>query len=73
MNCLKILASDKNPKTLNDFDYILELPTSIKEINNILESSFAKKKFNNNSSIKINSYFLDKNEKNLLRKKILLF
>ncbi len=69
MNCLKILATEKNPKNLNDFDYILELPTSIKEINNILESSFAKKKFNNNSSIKINSYFLDKNEKKLIKEK----
>ena len=57
------------PKKSNfvKFDYILKLPTTIKEINNIVESSAAKNKFNKNSSIKIKSYFLDKNEKKLIK------
>ncbi len=63
----KILAtsSDKNKK--ESFDYILKLPTSVKEINDLIESAAVKKQFSKNSSIKIKSYLLDKNEKKLLK------
>ena len=43
----------------------LELPTTLKEINAIVENAAAKKKFNINSSIEIKSYLLNKNEKKL--------
>ena len=43
----------------------LELPTTLKEINAIVENTAAKKKFNINSSIEIKSYLLNKNEKKL--------
>ena len=49
------------------FDAILKLPATINEINSIIESSVAKKVFNKNSSIKIKDYFLDKNEKKLIK------
>ncbi len=53
---------------MKKFDYILNLPTTVKEINNIVEGGAVKKKFSENSSIKIKSYLLDKNEKKLSRK-----
>ena len=43
------------------------MPTSIKELNKIIESSEAKNQFTKNSSIKIKKYFLDKNEKKLTK------
>ncbi len=68
-NCFKILITKNKKKKINIFDYILKLPTSVKELNNIIEKSAAKKKFNLNSSIKIKSYLLDKNEKKLFKDK----
>ena len=49
------------------FDTFLILPTSVDEINKIVENEIAKKKFNRNSSINVKSYTLDKNEKKLLK------
>ena len=49
----------------NLYDANLSLPTTLKEINAIVESTVAKKKFNKNSSIQIKSYLLNKNEKRL--------
>ena len=66
---VKILASKKIENNLDIFDHVLTLPTSVREINNIIESSVAKKKFSENSSIKIKTYFLDKNEKKLFKEK----
>ena len=66
-NCLKILASNKDIKNLKTFNFILKLPTSIKEINNLVESSVAKEKFVKNSSIYVKSYSIDKNEKKLFK------
>ena len=65
---IKILArnSQKSKRTL--FYDELKLPTSIKEINQIVENSIAKKNFITNSSIKIKDYILDKNEKKLIKK-----
>ncbi len=63
--CIKILASEKNNKNNHLFDNIIALPTTIKEMNSIIETSIAKKKFGENSSIQIKEYLLDKNEKKL--------
>ena len=41
------------------------LPTTIAEINEIIEKTVAKKTFNKNSSIKVKQYLLNKNEKKL--------
>jgi DNA-binding response OmpR family regulator len=46
----------------------LELPSSLKEINSIVESVVAKNRFIKNSSIEIKKYFLNKNEKKLSKK-----
>ena len=66
--CFKILATTLKKNTEKNFDFILKLPASVKEINASIESSAAKSLFNKNSSIKIKSYLLDKNEKKLFKK-----
>ena len=63
--CIKILVTEKNDKNVNFFHSVLKLPTSIIEINNVIESSVAKDKFGKNSFIKMKNYILDKNEKKL--------
>ena len=65
--CLKILAQVKRRKDSEIFDYTISLPTTIKDLNSIVEVSAAKKKFNINSSIKVKSYLLDKNQKKLMK------
>ena len=72
LDCFKVLATSQNNKNSIYFDYILKLPTSIKEINNLIETSAAKKKFNLNSSIKVKSYLLNKNEKKLFKGEIFI-
>ena len=67
-DCLKVLACSKKSKIDENFDHIINLPTSIKEMNRIIEDIFAKKRFNKNSSIEVKSYILDKNEKKLVKK-----
>ena len=63
-NSIKICVGKK--KDLKDnFDEILELPATLKEINTIVENTSAKKRFSKNSSIEIKSYLLNKNEKKL--------
>ena len=59
------LATNKKKTDFKNFDHILSLPTSIKEINNLIDKSDIKRKFHKNSSIKIKKYLLDKNEKKL--------
>ena len=63
---LKVCASNKK-KQIYKCDAIVQLPTTLKEINNTLENIFAKKKFLKNSSIKVKNYLLDKNEKKLIK------
>ncbi len=63
---LKVCAQNKNDKTLL-FEANLELPTSITEINYIIENLSAKKIFNKNSSIRLKNYQLNKNEKKLIK------
>ena len=65
-NSIKICAFYKKDFLINCDSY-LQLPTTIKELNSVVENIFAKKKFNKNSSIKIKDYFLDKNEKKLAK------
>ena len=65
IKCFKVLATREAKNNIQYFDHILKLPTSVKEINDLIESSAVKKKFNLNSSIKIKSYSLNKNEKKL--------
>ena len=62
----KILATG-NFDSPNLYDGILKLPTSLDEVNSVIESSVAKKVFNKNSSIKIKDFLLDKNEKKLIK------
>ena len=66
VNAVKILVTEKNEKN-TIYDDVLKLPTSIKEINSVVEKSAARKTFNKNSSIKIKSFLLDKNEKKLVK------
>ena len=61
---IKICVGKKN-ELKDNFDANLELPTTLKEINTIIENTVAKKKFNKNSSIVIKDYLLNKNEKKL--------
>ena len=63
---IKIYAGRKS-RAPTRYDAYLELPTSLKEINNIIESAAAKKKYSKNSSIKVKDYVLNKNEKKLLK------
>ena len=61
---IKICVSKKKEK-LSIYDSSLELPSTLKEINSVVENIAAKKKFSKNSSIEIKGYLLDKNEKKL--------
>ena len=63
-NSIKICATNKKNLS-NNWDACLELPTTIKELNNIVENINAKKKFVKNSSIEVKNYLLNKNEKKL--------
>ena len=66
---ITILAYNSNNSLIpnNFFDNKISLPTTINDLNHIVENLFAKKNFNKNSSIKIKDYFLDKNAKKLLK------
>jgi hypothetical protein len=65
-NLLRICAYNGVCK-MNNYEAYLKLPTTLKEINLIVENVLAKNTFNKNSSIKINNYFLNKNEKKLIK------
>ena len=65
VKCTKILAGKKEHKYTRYFDEVINLPTTLKDINTIVESRVAKRQFHKNSSIRIKNYFLDKNEKKL--------
>ena len=65
LNTIKILASDSSKINSIIFTDLLLLPTSIHELNLIIENSIIKKNYNTNSTIKIKDYILDKNEKRL--------
>ena len=64
---IKIYVFSSTNAPLNIFDEKIPLPTCLKDLNEIIENSLVKKHFNNNSSIKIKSYLLNKNEKKLIK------
>ena len=64
----KIFAS-KNKYKVGNYDGFLNLPTSLNEINSIVEQTISKKTFSKNSSIIIKDYLLNKNEKKLIKDK----
>ena len=64
---IKILVFNYKISSYVDFTDKISLPTTIKDINQVIENSIIKKSFNKNSSIKIKDYILDKNEKKLLK------
>ena len=66
-NKIKILMSTSSDPIPNFFNDKLSLPTCIKDLNEIVENSIAKKSFIQNSSIKVKGYVLDKNEKKLIK------
>ena len=66
---LKICAS-KEKKWSVKCDGSLLLPTTIYELNTLIENISAKQKFSKNSDIKVKSYSLDKNEKKLSKKNV---
>ena len=68
-NKITILAYSSSNSLIhnNFFNNKISLPTTVNDLNHIVENLFAKKNFNKNSSIKIKDYFLDKNEKKLLK------
>ncbi len=72
-NSIKICLGKKED-LIGNFDANLELPTTLREINTIVENTAAKKKFYKNSSLQIKNYLLNKNEKKLsiLEKYIIL-
>ena len=73
INKIKILALTSHSKNYKFFLEILFLPTSIKDINQVIENSIIKKKFSVNTSINIKGYVLDKNEKKTFQKQKIYF
>ena len=66
-NTVKILAFHSKDILSDIFTERLSLPICIKDLNQSIENSVAKKSFSKNSSIKIKDYVLDKNERKLLK------
>ena len=69
-NNIKILVCNSDQALPNCFHHKILLPTSIKSLNELLETSIAKRSFSKNSSIQIKGYILDKNEKKLKKDRI---
>ena len=67
LQIIKILASNSKGKGLENFDHVINLPTTLNELNKVVEQAAIKKKFHQNSSIKVKDYLLDKNEKKLFK------
>ena len=53
-NCFKVLATLEPINKNKFFDYILKLPTSVKELNNLIENIVAKEKFSKILPLKLN-------------------
>jgi len=64
---IKILAYCSNKISKDYFTDSISLPFSVENLNGIIKNSMIKKSFSQNSSIKIKEYFLDKNEKKLIK------
>ena len=61
---IRICVGGKKSNQIN-YEGHLHLPTTLKEINLLVENIFAKNLFNINSSIKVKNYILNKNDKKL--------
>ena len=66
-NKIKVLISNAENKHNFLSNKIIDRPFSIVNLNKIILNLITGDKFNKNSSIKIKDYFLDKNEKKLLK------
>ena len=66
---IKILVSYNSEKKRDLFNEVISLPIKISDLNQIVENAIIKKDFNENSSISIKQYKLDKNEKKLIKDK----
>ena len=66
-NITKLCLNSLTNNTKVIFDDKLELPLNFFELNNRINQLVTKKKYNENSSIKIKNYILDKNEKKLIK------
>jgi|TARA_B100001093_G_scaffold434410_1_gene431878 hypothetical protein len=68
-NAVKIFASkNKTQEFKIIFNDFLLLPSSLNEINSIVDINSSKRIFKKNSTIQIKEYFLDKNQKKLKKK-----
>ena len=66
---LKVLATHSLKNSSIFFSNKLSLPIYIKDLKQVIENLVVKRSFIKNSSIKIKKYFLDKNEKKLIKNK----
>ena len=66
-NITKLCLNSLTNNTKVIFDDKLELPLNFFELNNRINQLVTKKKYNENSSIKIKDFILDKNEKKLIK------
>ena len=71
-NTIKILVSKSKKFFSKLFHNKLLLPTTVRDLNSLVENSVVKKNYSKNSSIKIKEYILDKNEKKLLKNNIFI-
>ncbi len=62
---IKVLVSHTKDTQFDFFSEKLLLPIGLDDLNKSIENAVAKKNFNKNSTIKIQNYVLDKNEKKL--------
>ncbi len=67
LQIIKILALNSKDKLIENFDHVINLPTTLNDLNKVVEQAAIKKKFHQNSSIKVKGYLLDKNEKKLIK------
>mgnify|MGYP001284725599 CR=1 FL=1 len=57
----------KNKKSLYNFNYLISLPFRINNFIKVIDDLISKRKFSNNSTIKLKNYTLNKNERKLLK------
>tara|TARA_Y100000816_G_C26045586_1_gene547906 strand:+ start:332 stop:961 length:630 start_codon:yes stop_codon:yes gene_type:complete len=70
---IKIIICKKNEKIQLHNNYIMELPLSINELNLVVKNQNIKNIFQENSSLMIKGYTLDKNEKKLIYQRKFIF
>ena len=63
LQIIKILALNSKDKLIKKFDHVINLHTTLNDLNKVVEQAAIKKKFHQNSSIKVKNYLIDKNKK----------